>query len=80
MSQNAKVIPTLCWDCANATGGCLWSDVLIPVKGWTAYPTPKKENKDSYLVVKCPEFIRDATGGGLHRYRGDNNEAKEINL
>ena len=34
-----------CWDCANACGGCEWSDHLEPVPGWDATPTQK--------VLKC---------------------------
>lgn len=31
---------TLCWKCANACGGCSWSDMsFTPVKGWKAVPT-----------------------------------------
>lgn len=59
---------TLCWDCKNACGGCRWSDSLIPVKGWKATPTYNK-CQTSYIVKECPEFIRDAQGGGLKRYR-----------
>lgn len=59
---------TLCWDCKNATGDCNWSKSLIPVKGWKATPTYNK-HQTSYIVKECPEFIRDARGGGLKRYR-----------
>ena len=56
----------LCWDCANATGGCSWSDNLRPVKGWEAKRTHKKEF-DSWLVINCPKFERDAYDFGLYR-------------
>ena len=63
---------TLCWDCANACGGCSWSDHFdhTPVPGWTAEPAKirmQKSYEDSYIVIECPEFKRDATGGGLYR-------------
>ena len=58
--------PTLCWDCAYATGGCRWSDKLKPVKGWTANRTHKKEF-DSWVVIECPELLRDARENGLKR-------------
>lgn len=60
--------PTLCWDCANATSPkCPWADRGEPVPGWDAKPTKIKfsgEKTDSYLVIKCPLFRRDAEGGG----------------
>ena len=66
---------TLCWDCANACGDCTWSDrnEQKPVAGWTAVRR-EQHHKDgttveSYIVVKCPEFIRDSTDGGQHRIR-----------
>lgn len=60
---------TLCWDCANATNGnaCPWVESFDPVPGWWARPTVVKffrENTDSYQVVKCPLFVRDAESGG----------------
>ena len=64
---------TLCWDCANATGNCRWSDELKPVKGWKAIPTVKDNNgkpMKSCIVVECPQFKRDAYENGLKRYRG----------
>ena len=72
--------PTLCWDCANATGKCSWSSDLKPVKGWTAVPTKKYVYggyMESYLVSECPQFKRDAIGAGMKKYKeleaeGDN--------
>ena len=63
---------TLCWDCANATGGCPWSKRLRPVKGWKAIHTKKMLYggiHDSYIVLECPLFERDAVGSGLRRYK-----------
>lgn len=57
---------TICWDCANATGGCSWSKSLVPVEGWKAIKT-KKQTVESYAVYDCPEFKRDAMGNGLRR-------------
>ena len=67
---------TLCWDCANACGGCSWSSrEAQPVDGWDA--TPTKVNMtinhnhpryvDSYIVHSCPQFVRDAKNGGQTR-------------
>ena len=63
---------TLCWDCKKATGGCVWSDSKdeIPVPGWKAEQTKLRLFNTgtvacSYAVVECPEFERDAVGGGL---------------
>ena len=56
--------PTLCWDCANAVGRCCWSDRFEPVEGWDAVYDAEK---DSYHVIACPLFERDAYCGGLRR-------------
>ena len=58
---------TLCWDCANACCGCVWSKSLIPVPGWTATPTRDKDGVTSFLVTACPEFQRDCYCGGTSR-------------
>ena len=59
---------TLCWECANATGNCSWSEDLIPVEGWVAeYSTKTKE--DSYRVIACPEFVRDSYQNGQVRMK-----------
>lgn len=52
----------LCWDCANATGGCSWSQEFIPVEGWEA-----QENEQGIRVTRCPKFVRDAKCGGEKR-------------
>lgn len=63
--------PTLCWDCAKAMLGCSWSREFIPVEGWTAEPTVLHSGNagqtDSYVVHKCPEFVRDSWDGGARR-------------
>lgn len=64
---------TICWDCANACGGCSWSDHWqhSPVDGWTAIRsdiTGKDVTVESYIVLDCPEFERDAEGKGQWRY------------
>ena len=66
---------TLCWDCAKATTGeCNWSQAedYSPVPGWTAIPTVihstlESGRTDSYIVIKCPEFKRDAELFGQRR-------------
>lgn len=64
---------TLCWDCANYCGGCSWSEHLnhTPVKGWRAFrrdlSNKTGETIESYVVIDCPEFIRDAEEGGQYR-------------
>ena len=70
--------PTLCWDCANsASDGCSWAREFIPVPGWEAVPTKIKVKYhdgtfiDSFCVISCPEFKRDATGGGVYRLNND---------
>lgn len=60
--------PTLCWKCANACGGCSWSDgTFTPVDGWTAIQTFQRENhgggyyidRESFIVLSCPLFEDD---------------------
>ena len=64
---------TLCWDCANATGGCSWSmhTEHKPVEGWNAIRrdihNKYSEPVESYIVISCPEFVRDARNGGTYR-------------
>lgn len=57
----------LCWDCANACGGCEWSDRLEPVPGWDATPTQRvlkyrrkggTRVEASYIIRFCPKFRR----------------------
>lgn len=55
---------TLCWECANATGGCSWSQRFRPVPGWDATPTVLHQDGvvrkiTSYHVKACPEFVED---------------------
>jgi hypothetical protein len=73
MNDMRKYPPTLCWDCSKATGYCMWSTELEPVKGWKIIPT-KRVNSDgefySLIVLECPEFERDAYKGGVIR-KGD---------
>ena len=63
--------PTLCWDCANACGGCSWSEKLMPVKGWksedTRVLTQINRTVESRRIIECPEFKRDSWGNGLYR-------------
>ena len=60
----------LCWDCANACGGCEWSDHLEPVPGWDATPTSRvlkvggkgkggTRVASSFVIHYCPKFRRD---------------------
>lgn len=59
---------TICWTCANATGGgtpCEWVQSGRAVKGWTAKPTIIKGDDTrvihSFLVRKCPKYIPDGS-------------------
>lgn len=65
----------LCWTCANACGGCSWSDgSFTPVPGWTARAIdrsdvmPAKEagaqvyyrrTYTGYEITNCPQYIPD---------------------
>lgn len=63
-AQETAVPTTLCWDCANAVGWCSWSKDFTPVDGWDAEYVP---DKDSYRVIACPLFERDALEHGAKR-------------
>lgn len=65
---------TLCWDCAKACGGCSWSANGKPVKGWLAMGRMIRDvhgayTWQSYMVISCPKFKRDAWSGGQRRLR-----------
>lgn len=59
---------TLCWKCKNAVPnikrgtGCNWSREFKAVEGWKVHEViqyencKSKENRDSYIVLICPEF------------------------
>lgn len=52
-------IPSKCFDCAKAGGGCSWSRDYVPVPGWRAEPIKLRANgrverEDSYKVFSCP--------------------------
>ena len=60
----------LCWTCANACGGCEWSDHLEPVPGWDATSTSRvlkvggkgkggTRVASSFVIHSCPKFRRD---------------------
>lgn len=58
----------LCWDCANACGGCEWSKDFQPVPGWDASPiiqkfhgggTPRDYLTGSYAIRACPKFVKE---------------------
>lgn len=68
---------TLCWECANAIGGCLWADELKPVEGWIAQATKTDSVYSSYIVSSCPLFIRDSYANGSIRYKEGDKSAKE---
>lgn len=52
-----------CWDCANACGGCEWSDRLEPVPGWDATHTQRVRGgtriEASFAIHSCPKFRRE---------------------
>ena len=57
---------TLCWDCRNCTKPeiCPWVRDYTPVPGWEARKTEIRTLGESYLVIDCPLFKRDAFHGG----------------
>ncbi len=76
-----KKVPTLCWDCAKAIGGCSWADEFKPVKGWKAIVHGRnidgELDQTGYKVLRCPEFKRDAIRAGQVRYKEPENELQK---
>lgn len=72
---------SLCWDCACATDSsrCPWATESKPVKGWWAKPhtiwfmqtnadgSRHRVETESYCVIMCPLFRRDAYRGGTQK-------------
>ena len=86
-AQRFKKEHTLCWDCSKATDDvCPWVDAGMPVPGWWATKSKIKTcgvYSDSYRVIKCPLFVRDADKAGLvkvplkgERHNGNSNHSK----
>ena len=67
--QLGRYTISLCWDCKNAVSGCCWAKENKPVDGWKAKFIKAQNSKpyDTYLVINCPEFVRDAYDGGTRR-------------
>ena len=85
--QDKRYVPkprTLCWDCAKAMGGCSWSNHWDhePVPGWKAEKVELKVERgvfiESYVVIDCPEFDRDACMGGAYKFRKNVKNEDEI--
>lgn len=65
--DNKYVVSTLCEICANACGGCSWSQYgrWEPVEGWEAMrndvvcPNAIKKIAESYIVLDCPRYVPD---------------------
>lgn len=79
---------TICWNCSKACGGCDWSGCdHMPITGWKAEKTQIKLHcessrkniiyTDSYVVLECPLFDRDATEYGLKWTNKKNNVARK---
>lgn len=52
---------SLCIMCQKYCGGCLWSKWFMPVRGWTAITSHKKNGDIKRAWVGwCPEFKADA--------------------
>lgn len=65
-----------CIDCANAYGGCPWTEIdpetgkskFEPVPGWTAKPVRRRTGTDrrgpvmmdTYNITECPLFKPDS--------------------
>lgn len=89
---------TLCWDCANSTdiNACPWASEGKPVDGWWALPRKQKYRieatqflpartriEDTYCVIMCPLFKRDAYRAGLSPLKEEHtdiNDASDLDL
>ena len=61
MSIHQQRNMSLCIMCRNYCGGCPWSKYFLPVKGWTAIETYKKNGELNRAWVSwCPQFKADA--------------------
>lgn len=59
---------TICWSCRNATEkDCEWASDFKPVPGWEATESSKKGAGQTFIVHKCPKFIRDSWHYGQYR-------------
>lgn len=62
---------TLCWNCRKATDQelCPWVNDFTPVPGWKAEETHHTGvfAFDSFRVIECPLFERDAVFSGLKK-------------
>lgn len=59
---------TICWECANACGGCSWSRKKAkPVPGWDAIRHDLYGGIESYIVISCPEFAPDEKAKNMER-------------
>ena len=73
MSDKGRHTHTLCWNCAHSVHPdvCPWVDDFTPVPGWTAVKTSLMQDSvqpyESYRVVSCPLFKRDAYRGGTRK-------------
>ena len=52
-----------CWQCRKATGNCLWSSELKPIKGWDAKRVIVRDINGfscrTYKIISCPQFVHD---------------------
>lgn len=65
---------TLCWDCELAVDPekCPWVAEGREVPGWWAVKTRIRGNgdfSDSFCVLHCPLFRRDAENGGMKDWK-----------
>ena len=64
---------TICWDCARATStDCPWADHGEPVDGWWARHRRISSGWrpfDTFCVLRCPNFVRDAIRAGQSPYK-----------
>ena len=71
--KNKKDFSQPCWTCANACGGCSWSQEFEPVPGWKAVPVTIAQNEtcpDTFRILYCPQWRPDrrtAKNGGVKK-------------
>ena len=70
-------VQSICWDCRNSTEKeCEWSRDFQPVEGWEAEEKKMKNGDTSYIVFRCPKFIRDSWRYGEFRTKKEFDEAE----
>lgn len=74
-----RCAPTLCWDCARASGGgnCDWADALKPIPDWV---TESLSTSVSHSVLYCPKFVRGRCSSELTDEQLEDNYTNDVGV